>query len=746
MADPIGIRRRRERAIYDREVAERDEAQYLLDELLAGANAITQDAERRAPQPVPRLEYDDTLGGLIPSVGTQATPGQEGRGVALPETEDWAAFGNRPGARELDAIQSERAAESEADRDAQHAIEVGREQRNWQARQRARSRLAELGETVPLARNFSENLIDATPDPARAAEGMAAWQELRARRAAEADQAAADAYSRGASAIGPTAMGALGGAFQGGTQGYGDEALGLIDMLRGEDYEQSRDTYRGILNRTAEGAPITSGVSRFGGSVATGMLAPAIGAGRAPSALAAARNAAAGGAAWGALAGLGESEADDASGALADAGQSAALGAAVGAPLGVAGHGLYRLGDWIASQADDVARQANPIRARAAGVRTVGMQRLADDLPGGINAYADDVRRLGISPEGSVHTPEVAGERARVIADSSGRQIRDIIEDMGRREAAAGIQPIPAIADDATAAGRPAAMRPDPIASTEAGPYRAAAPQGSVRPDRILAELDRIIRNAEGVPGAESRLQAARELAEELRTGGPISFERAQRIKREWDSLINWNAGASPTSRLTPLESQRRELRGALQGAMDEAVEREAPHLAAPYRQARRDFQVSHLTDRLAHDNELREAANRLVGSTDYGAAIAASANGGGIGRQILSAAANRVMRTREASAAATALERGSQRMRQAPAAAATRVQQAHRVGMPAAATAASAAFGTNAPRPSPSAPAAMTDEQWMQMGQPQQGAPQQQEIDPEGLSDDEWLGMMEQP
>jgi hypothetical protein len=797
MADPLDIRRRRESALSQRDDAEQDEADFLMERLRYGANLITDDAANRtqATRESARLRGDNVDGSVLPPIGGQSAPlpetfgdelvgrlGQSedpaamellradsdrldagrsavprrapvapqraaqpplgmpalprptprsGAPVDVPEG-DWLGFGDVPGTSAPTGVPSSRGAGARA----LQVMQGGGAKRITpmdSARIRAGSARQAAGRPA-LPFNPPADAAEATT---RRAEAVTRFAENDARRA----QGARDTATRAMASVAdyPMATSAMGNVFDGFSQGFGDEALGLVDMLRGENYEQSRDTYRNMIDQATEMSPLVGFGSRMAGAIGSGLVAPAAAAPRALTLGGAMARGAASGAAAGGISGIGESEADDWRSLLSDAGQSAAIGGVFGGALGGAGHGISRAADWVAGQADDVARQANPLRARASGVRTVGMQRLVDDLPGGMDEFAGDVRRLGISPEGSIHTPEVAGARAQEIAGASGQRIRDLIVEMGRHESAAGISPgVTGLADDAaTAAGRPGA-RVNPMASTEAGAYRVAAPRGSVSPDRILSELDRVIREADGVPGAESRLQAARELSDELRSGGPISFERAQRIKREWDSLINWNASASPTSRLTPLESQRRSLRTALQGAMDEAVEsRLGADRMAGYRGDRRDFQVSHLVDRLAHDNELREAANRLVGPSDYGAAIAASANGGGIGRALLSAIANRVMRTREASAAATALERGSQRMRGAPERAAQQIGRARAIGLPTVARASADLTATDRAAPqAPQAPIQVSDDEWAEIAGDEPAEPTNE---PTQVSQEEW-------
>jgi hypothetical protein len=209
MPDPSDIRRRREAAIFGREQAEQDEAQFLLDRLNAGASIITDDAANRtqSTRESARLRGENVDGSILPSIGiprqtlpetfgdellgrlgesddpaamelmradsdrldagrsavprggpaapqpapvaapparrspspfneslmNEIVPGSDGR-MVLPETEDWDAYGNTPGARELADAQSGRSAELAALRDMQRetgAETTERLRREW---------------------------------------------------------------------------------------------------------------------------------------------------------------------------------------------------------------------------------------------------------------------------------------------------------------------------------------------------------------------------------------------------------------------------------------------------------------------------------------------------------------------------------------------------------------------------------------------------------------------------------------
>lgn len=149
------------------------------------------------------------------------------------------------------------------------------------------------------------------------------------------------------SATGAAGVGALSGA----SMGFADELAGAVGAGKqaienkslegiGENYRKGREDYRQYEQATREAHPIATTAGELAGSAATLPLLPsgafAKGAGLAERAVAGARA----GAATGAIAGLGSSEADLTKGDVGGALRDTAIGAGSGAAFGAAGNQL----------------------------------------------------------------------------------------------------------------------------------------------------------------------------------------------------------------------------------------------------------------------------------------------------------------------------------------------------------------------------------------------------------------------
>lgn len=199
-------------------------------------------------------------------------------------------------------------------------------------------------------------------------------------------------------------------------------------------------------------------------------------------------------------------------------------------------------------------------------------------------------------------------------------------------------------------------------------------PGGLVSGPDVAGRIRGIIERYRQIPGAEDLYRTGERLASQMEARGQIPWGEAEEIRRFWDDITNWQAQGPTSGALAPLQGVRRQLRGALQGVLDETVERHAPEMAGSYPQARRDYQVSDFTERMAHDDELRDASNRLLSPTDYGAGIggasAGGAAGGGSGAiagAALAVLGNRAIRGREHAISAAVAERGADALRRIP-------------------------------------------------------------------------------
>jgi hypothetical protein len=680
MPDPSDIRRRRTQA-------EQDEADYLLRELMAGANLIHDDAAERSRREresarlmgrpvagddnfIPQIGLDPGLPSVVPeayqggddrtfqemegaeqiaderarersaplrrasplpeqrggsrpfdeSLMSQIVPGMDGRG-ALPETEDWEAYGNTPGARELAAAQRERDAERIALREMQR--ETGEE-----TTERLRR---EWGERGLLGRSFDQEMPPVTI-PGLGVE-----------------------YS-------PAAV--FGGISDALTFGHGDELAAFADQARyGGDYEthrQRRDTEaRDVRDRfpASYGAGMASQVpALMAASVGTAGLAPN-----------AARTMMLGEAAtMGGLAAHGASAAPlDARGA--DVRRGAELGLGFAGAGQVAGEAATRAAPMMRRAADSLDEWAEPLRAR--GMIGTGLEALrrVDDLPGGIREFVRSGDEYGISPRGSVHSVDTAQRRAAAVRAQSSGTLDDVFNRMDLEERADDV-----VAQWNAPSGRaapgaptmpptraPGRRAPEP-SYREPAPAPAAPPtRGRVNLEPVAGILDDLANRNARIPGQRPVVEGAQELAGQYREhGGVRTFREAQDLVESLDRPANWNASTSPVgSRLPAVAERARDLRRGVRNAMDEAVDQVDPALGEAYRGARRQNQVGRIVEGRGRDMALREASNRQISPSDYIAGLSGFTEGGIMegARNVLF---NRLLRGREATLGAAGAER----------------------------------------------------------------------------------------
>lgn len=535
-----------------------------------------------------------------------------------------------------------------------------------------------------------EDVIVATPDAIRAgmsdpdvaAEGRARRAEYDARKAARlAEESRREAATFGAHAFDTLAAGL----------GANAAAVlpGSITGVQGDTYSERRDAIDRDLDIIARENPRSATAGQVTGGIVQGLVVPmpSIPAGARPMRRIA--TSAGIGAGLGAVNALGHSEhtfdrdptelAEDtiigaaqggASGAivpatrlptsrvgrvLASSAGGAAIGAmsapdnrARGALLGALGGGVLGGGieavdalsnpAALRASADSLDEASAPLRTRSAGARTVGFQRLVEDLPGGHQEAARVLAESGVAPRGSMLlTTDDAALRAREAAAQAGRDIghvRDAMAELG---------------DDA--AGLPA------LAGRRAG---------FIDNEAVAQAYDDLAARYDLIPEAENQAAAARYMAERTRSMGPdVPFESAQQRKQYLDRVTNWR-DPNPGNRLSPLVNDRRDIRRAVAGAQDAAVAEDLGGEALDfYRGARRRFQVNSLFDDMAHDSRLRDDANRLASPSDTAAGLAgAFGEGGNMLKGIGAFLANRILRGREHSLAAGTMERTADALR----------------------------------------------------------------------------------
>jgi hypothetical protein len=335
------------------------------------------------------LDQDDTLGGLIPSIG--------GGAAVLPETEDFAAFGDAPGAAEL--------AESQ-DVESQQAAQI-----------RAARRLQREDEISPLFNDEGEPMVQ----PER---GLQRQLGVRPRSDIALEEFASSPGVAAALGMGDVLLAprAISGAVAEATGGDYDTAQADTDRLLSESpYASAAGAAAGSLPLIAAGPLLgDAAIARLGGAAALPAYARSI--------PALSRIGAAGieGMLWG---GGHEAVTDRRVGP--EAMFSGALGAGLASVPVAVGAAARSAGSFV----DSLEDSAKQWRTRAAGGRTIPVQRGLAALPGGTAGVADDLDALGISPRYSVHSVDDARQVADRVKGRAGRNIGRVFDRMARADA-----------------------------------------------------------------------------------------------------------------------------------------------------------------------------------------------------------------------------------------------------------------------------------------------------------------------
>jgi hypothetical protein len=688
-------------------------------------------------------------------------------------------------------------------------------------------------------------------------------------------------------------------------------ALGVLNEATGADsYENTVRRARSGADRARAEHPWASAVGTVGAMPAA-LISPQVAAPSAGSTIGRIGAAGIESMGYGALPGLVSGDLSEAEEGAEDAGLFTGL-------LGVGGQAVSNLQPHLARAADSLDEWSAPIRARAAGIRGIAAQRLVDELPsniprsadadlgvaapsragtGGVRGYVRDLDRLGIAPRGSISRVDEVGERAeaarrraidgiqgardrmaavenrplaqldeavrtddpmmaptpetsralvsdrirrgseaeREAVDRAVAELDDLRGEIGtlatqraRATTLPGTQvdveaptmpaavgditrplgrarPRPVPSDDPTVPGinaeqirelrrelnRRSGGRPNLSASDVQRAYddgeftevfgmhpqlpnlqrqpglpprdarspssedlRGLLPGGfgnTVSGPEVARRLRGILARYREIPGAENLYSTGENLASQMEARGQLSWGDAEEIRRFWDDITNWQAQGPTASPLAPLQGVRRQMRGALQGVLDETVAEHAPDIAHAYPQARRDYQVSDLTSRMTREDELRDASNRLISPSDYGGAIvgsgigsAAGGPGAGVVGGIVGVGINRAVRGREHALSAAASERAADAMRALP------TLRAGRAGAPiAGAMGAASARPAAEPRRAAQGPEVVSDDELEQLlaaplepAAAPSGAPQ---VEAETVDDDELERLLQQ-
>lgn len=317
---------------------------------------------------------------------------------------------------------------------------------------------------------------------------------------------------------------------------------------------------------------------------------------------------------------------------------------AIGLGAGMAGLGEFaRLTtnpDTLNRAADHLDDMSVPYRVRSAGARTQGFQRMVDDLPGGQTESAHMLDQTGIMPRGTMFgSVDQARQRAEQVRSGAGARIEAIRQDMD-------------------------VLYPNGLRNMPSMFMEERLP-GTVSRGPLINQLQQTIDNTEGLLTGDARQVAARSLLQDAQNSGNYTFQQAFDEKRGFDNPANFH-GPSPNARLAPMVQDRRDLRRALVNSMDDAVGQDlGPSRVSEFQRARREYQQADLYERMGHDSELREAANRIFSPSDMGAFGLGLLTPGGNGpRAVAFSVLNRMLRGREASMAAGTMERTADALR----------------------------------------------------------------------------------
>lgn len=432
---------------------------------------------------------------------------------------------------------------------------------------------------------------------------------------------------------------------QGASLGFSDEAGGfgawLASKVHGEtpraagrgaqaplsdasSYDAGRDAERAANAEASEAHPAAYGV----GEVAGGILpAVAMGGASAPAGFAkflqaggrlgrAALTGAAQGGAYGAAAGAGHSEAQDASGVLRDTARGATTGAIAGGVLPVAAAGASRAAQSVAGGARNLANRA---RVGATGAYGRDVKRLAQDKgQGAIQRFGETIEREGIHGKGAL--PKSWGtyaENARAVVDDAGQQIGQLSQQAAQK-VSIDVKPL---VDDM---------------------LEQAVKLEGVRTPEARALVDDLVTRAE------------------MLDRGPMGYDEALELRRFLDDIAWKEEGA----RNTAAAERARETAGKVRKAMMSAVEKESPALKKAITEQNERFEVASWAKHMSEKRLAQESGNQVVSLP----AMIAGAGGLAINppTAIASAAAAQLMKTRGHSAlagTARAVQRGAETM-----------------------------------------------------------------------------------
>ena len=351
---------------------------------------------------------------------------------------------------------------------------------------------------------------------------------------------------------------------------FADEARARArSAMRGTEYSDELGAARRDIRASEEqGNPYVRGAGTVGGMAASAAIP--IPGGPAATVLGRIGQGAAMGGALGTIEGFGRSEAEDVGGQFTDAAIGGVVGAGAGGLVSGAVEGALAVppavAQWLRRRGEGAQQLATRARLEASGVWGGPAMQAADELPGGQEALARDLRRLQVGERGAgqagfaptppprgmtVPRPDRAVGDAETIRRAAGSMLGRVAQ---QADEAGGAVPAQAIIDGA----EQAAQQLEEIGTLTA--QRAA--------QRIRAEV---------APMA----------------GRPdMTFSQAWRLRQFFDDLADFSQTPGSDEALRTAGGQFQRLRQITDGEMTGAMAQAAPQLRQAWRQASRDYQV----------------------------------------------------------------------------------------------------------------------------------------------------------
>lgn len=447
-------------------------------------------------------------------------------------------------------------------------------------------------------------------------------------------QATGEAPSAEARTINP--LSATMGAVDAASFGFADDIAGLFDEDTGRELADAR--------RYAQRQdPGSFAIGEAGGSLPS-MLLPGVSQGRGATTGARVAGGALEGAGWGALEGVGRSDADTLTGRLQDALPGALGGAVLGG--GFAG---------ASSRAEQ--RAAQPVD-EAEIDRLIGDAAWEHLSQAGAAQSSRRQRMLASGTDEAART-----ENARRMVE----QLRGIRALEGRGPG--GVLP----ASEEAIQGRVREAHQGALA--QLGQVRERMASEAVDGTPLLEHMRERVEALSRIPGAEAQTTQMRGFLRQFEqrvAQGPLSFDDLQRWKSHWRTTTNFDS---------PLQSERQGVYDAIRDTMQQGVADVDPALGQQYQDARRMARTGFAFSDMSADRARNEARNRSVSLTDYLAGLTGlGAVGGGAmealsGGQALGAVAagtgialaNRALRANEHGLNARRLERAARQLQTAP-------------------------------------------------------------------------------